>query len=125
MDGCQTNALSDSMTRLQTSSTMNGHGLGPLMHCCKLRQKTSCRRRKSCQSVILSCALLSLVIECLALGYGFKVMVFVEVWPVQQASLLPATRYIISSCNNNFVWLLGLPSAGFSFYAEPDMMVWC
>ena len=56
--GCQTNALSDSMTRLQTSSTMNGHGLGPLMHCCKLRQKTSCRRRTSCQSAhnIFMCA---------------------------------------------------------------------
>jgi hypothetical protein len=40
MNGCQTNALSDSMTRLKTSSSMNGHGLGPLMHYCNLRQKT-------------------------------------------------------------------------------------
>ena len=65
----KTNALSDPMTRLQSSSSMNAHGL--LMHTVIYgRRLHAGAEHHASQYIILSCVLLSLVIKCLALGDG-------------------------------------------------------
>ena len=114
------NALSDPMTRLQTSSSMNFHGLGPLMHYCTQRQKTSCLRRTSCQSVhIVMCASLPRNrMSCSWLLFRSHGLRRSMSWankrlysPPHGASSFHATIYF------PVVWL---PSVGFLFYT-----VWC